>query len=126
MPARPSACSAPTAPANPLLCFGALTTGFGLLIAAFGKIPEVARGIAMFATLIVVMPGGARVSTLVFPAWVQQATMVVPTRWAITGLDAVAWRGLGLPESMPAMTALPGFAALFMARAVWRFQNAPA
>jgi ABC-2 type transport system permease protein len=104
MPARPSACSAPTAPADPLLCFGALATGFGLLIAAFGKTPEA-------------------VPTLVFPAWVQQATMVVPTRWAITGLDAVAWRGLGLPESMPA---LPGFAALFMALAVWRFQKAPA
>ena len=108
------------------LCFGALTAGFGLLIAAFGKTPEAARGMAMFATLIMVMLGGAWVPTFVFPAWVQQATMVVPTRWAITGLDAVTWRGLGLPEAMPAMAALLGFAALFMALAVWRFQKAPA
>lgn len=108
------------------LCFGALTAGFGLLIAAFGKTPEAARGIAMFATLIMVMLGGAWVPTFVFPAWVQQATMVVPTRWAITGLDAVTWRGLGLPEAMPAMAALLGFAVLFMALAIWRFQKAPA
>jgi len=106
------------------LCFGALTAGFGLLVAAFGKTPEAARGIAMFATLIMVMLGGAWVPTFVFPAWVQQATMIVPTRWAITGLDAVTWRGLGLPDAMPAMAALLGFAALFMALAVWRFQKA--
>jgi len=108
------------------LCFGALTAGFGLLVAAFGKTPEAARGIAMFATLIMVMLGGAWVPTFVFPAWVQQATMIVPTRWAITGLDAVTWRGLGLPAAMPAMAALLGFAALFMALAIWRFQKAPA
>jgi ABC-2 type transport system permease protein len=108
------------------LCFGALTAGFGLLVAAFGKTPEAARGITMFTTLIMVMLGGAWVPTFVFPAWVQQATMIVPTRWAITGLDAVTWRGLGLPEAMPAMAALLGFAALFMALAIWRFQKAPA
>jgi ABC-2 type transport system permease protein len=107
------------------LCFGALTAGFGLLIAAFGKTPEAARGIAMFATLIMVMLGGAWVPTFLFPAWVQQVTMIVPTRWAITGLDAVTWRGLGLPDAVPAMAALLGFAALFMALAVWRFQKAP-
>jgi ABC-2 type transport system permease protein len=106
------------------LCFGALTAGFGLLIAAFGKTPEAARGIAMFATLIMVMLGGAWVPTFVFPAWVQQVTMIVPTRWAIVGLDAVTWRGLGLPDAVPAMAALLGFAALFMALAVWRFQKA--
>ena len=106
------------------LCFGALTAGFGLLIAAFGKTPEAARGIAMFATLIMVMLGGAWVPTFVFPAWVQQVTMIVPTRWAITGLDAVTWRGLGLPDALPPMAALLGFAGLFMALAVWRFQKA--
>lgn len=39
--------------------FALLTATFGLLIAAFGKTPEAARGIAIFATLIMVMLGGA-------------------------------------------------------------------
>jgi ABC-2 type transport system permease protein len=106
------------------LCFGALTAGFGLLIAAYGKTPEAARGIAMFATLIMVMLGGAWVPTFLFPAWVQQATLVVPTRWAIGGLDAVTWRGLGLAGALPGMGVLLGFAAAFTALAVWRFQRA--
>jgi len=103
------------------LCFGILTAGFGLLIAAFGKTPEAARGIAMFATLIMVMLGGAWVPTFLFPAWVQQATLVVPTRWAIAGMDAVTWRGLGLPAAAPAMAVLLGFGLLFTGAAVWRF-----
>lgn len=103
------------------LCFGALTAGFGLLIAAFGKTPEAARGISMFATLIMVMLGGAWVPTFLFPAWVQQVTLVVPTRWAIVGLDAVTWRGLGVAAALPAMGVLLGFAVAFTALAVWRF-----
>jgi ABC-2 type transport system permease protein len=103
--------------------FGALTAGFGLLIAAFGKTPEAARGIAMFATLILVMLGGAWVPTFMFPAWVQQLTLVVPTRWAIAGLDAVTWRGLGVSAALPAIAVLLGFALLFTAAAVWRFKR---
>jgi ABC-2 type transport system permease protein len=103
--------------------FGALTAGFGLLIAAFGKTPEAARGIAMFATLILVMLGGAWVPTFMFPAWVQQLTLVVPTRWAIAGLDAVTWRGLGAQAALPSIAVLLGFALLFTAAAVWRFRR---
>jgi ABC-2 type transport system permease protein len=103
--------------------FGALTAGFGLLIAAFGKTPEAARGIAMFATLILVMLGGAWVPTFMFPAWVQQVTVVVPTRWAIAGLDAVTWRGLGAAAALPSIGVLLGCALLFTGAAVWRFRR---
>ncbi|WP_051972010.1 ABC transporter permease [Massilia sp. 9096] len=101
--------------------FGVLTAGFGLLIAAYGKTPEAARGIAMFVTLIMVMLGGAWVPTFLFPAWVQQLTLVVPTRWALTGLDAVTWRGLGALAAAPSMAALLVFGLACMALAVWRF-----
>jgi ABC-2 type transport system permease protein len=103
------------------LGFGVLTAGFGLLIAAFGKTPEAARGIAMFVTLIMVMLGGAWVPTFLFPAWVQQFTLIVPTRWALTGLDAVTWRGLGALAAMPSMAALLACGLACMALAVWRF-----
>jgi ABC-2 type transport system permease protein len=39
--------------------FALMTAAFGLLIAAFGKTPEAARGMATFATMIMVMLGGA-------------------------------------------------------------------
>ncbi|MYM89576.1 ABC transporter permease [Rugamonas sp. FT82W] len=101
--------------------FSLMTAAFGLLIAAFGKTPEAARGIATFATLIMVMLGGAWVPSFVFPEWVQQATLLVPTRWAIDGFDAVTWRGLGFDGVLMPIAVQLGFAAVFGAIAGWKF-----
>lgn len=115
--------------ANPLgfvgvgLCFALMTAGFGLLIAAFGKTPEAARGIAVFATLIMVMLGGAWVPSFVFPAWMQQLTFVIPTRWAVDGFDAVTWRGLGMDGALGPMAVQLGFAAVFAGLAIWKFRR---
>lgn len=108
------------------VCFALLSATFGLFIAAFGKTPEAARGLATFATLIMVLLGGAWVPTFLFPQWLQTATLVVPTRWAVDGLDAMTWRGLPLVAALPAMAALLGFALLFGGLALWKFhrQNA--
>ena len=105
-------------------CFSLLTATFGLLIAAFGKTPEAARGLAVFATLIMVMLGGAWVPSFFFPPWVQQVSLAVPTRWAIDGLDAVTWRGLGMEAAWPVMGVQLAFAALFGLLAMWKFGRA--
>jgi ABC-2 type transport system permease protein len=105
------------------LCFGVLTASLGLLIAAFGKTPEAARRIAMFAILIMVMLGGAWMPSFLFPEWMQKLTMAVPVRWAIDGLDTVTWRGLDAMAAAPAMGVQLGFAALFGVIAVWKFKR---
>ena len=105
------------------VCFALLTASFGLLIAAFGKTPEAARGIAVFATLVMVMLGGAWVPSFMFPDWVQKVTVAVPTRWAIDGLDAMTWRGLGMDAAGVAMAAELGFALLFAILAVTKFKR---
>ena len=103
------------------LCFALMTATYGLLIAAFGKTPEAARGIAVFATLIMVMLGGAWVPSFIFPEWLQKMTLVVPTRWAIDGFDAVSWRGLGFGAALTPMAVLLAFAALFGGVALLKF-----
>jgi ABC-2 type transport system permease protein len=105
------------------LCFGILTASLGLLIAAFGKTPEAARKIAMFAVLVMVMLGGAWLPSFLFPEWMQTLTMAVPTRWAVDGLDAVTWRGLGVAAAAPAMGVQLAFALVFGAIAVWKFKR---
>jgi len=69
--------------------FSVMTAFFGLLIAALGKTPEATRGLSIFVVLILVMLGGAWVPTFIFPQWLQKLTVVVPTRWAVDGLDAM-------------------------------------
>ena len=40
--------------------------------------------------LLLVMLGGAWVPSFVFPGWLQQASLVVPTRWAVDGLADIS------------------------------------
>ena len=104
------------------VCFALMTASFGLLLAAFGRTPEAARGMAVFATLILVMLGGAWVPSFVFPAWMQQLTVVVPTRWAVDGFDAMTWRGLGMDVAFLTGGVQLAFTALFAGLAMWRFK----
>jgi ABC-2 type transport system permease protein len=99
-----------------------MASSFGLLIAALGKTPPATRGVAMLAVLIMVMLGGAWVPAFVFPPWLQKATLAVPARWAVDGLDAATWRGVGLAGLLSTIGALFAFAALFGALAVARFR----
>jgi ABC-2 type transport system permease protein len=105
-----------------LVAFALLTASFGLLIAALGKTPDATRGLAILATLLLVMLGGAWVPSFIFPAWLQAISLFVPTRWAIDGLDAMTWRGLPLDAAVLPVAVMLGFAALFSVLAVWRFQ----
>jgi len=98
-----------------------LASTFGLLIAALGKTPEATRGISIFAVLIMVMLGGAWVPTFVFPAWLQKATLVVPARWAVDGIEGMTWRGLPLSSALSGIGVLAAFSILFGALALWRF-----
>jgi ABC-2 type transport system permease protein len=95
---------------------------FGILVAALGNTPASARGITTFAILIMVMLGGAWVPSFVFPAWLQQFTLVVPVRWAVDGLDAVTWRGIGAAGAVTPVLVLVGFAAAFITVAAVRFR----
>jgi ABC-2 type transport system permease protein len=103
------------------LAFSLLTASFGLLIAALGRTPEATRGLAIFATLLMVMLGGAWVPTFVFPAWLQTVSLAVPTRWAVDGLDAMTWRGMGASAALAPIGVMLAFTAVFAALAVWRF-----
>jgi ABC-2 type transport system permease protein len=105
-----------------LIAFALTTASFGLLIAAIGKTPEATRGLAILVTLLMVMLGGAWVPAFIFPAWLQQLTLAVPTRWAVDGLDAMSWRGLPFEAALPAIGVLLGFAAVFTALALARFE----
>ncbi len=95
---------------------------FGLLVAALGRTPASARGVTTLAVLMMVMLGGAWVPTFIFPAWLQQLTLVVPARWAVDGLDAMTWRGIGIGGAVWPTAVLLMFAAAFWTIAASRFR----
>ena len=100
-----------------------MASTFGLLVAALGNSPATARGITTLAVLMMVMLGGAWVPSFIFPAWLQQFTLAVPVRWAVDGLDAMTWRGIGFRGAIAPAAVLFGFAAAFSAIAASRFRG---
>ena len=99
-----------------------MASTFGLLVAALGKTPgdRARRHDAGGAD-----DGDARRrlgADVRLPRWLQQVTIVVPARWAVDGLDAMTWRGLGFSEAVLPSLVLLGFAVLFGALALARFR----
>ena len=60
--------------------------------------------------------------SFVFPQWLQQASLAVPTRWAVDGLDAVTWRGQGLNAAAAPIAILGATALICLSVAIWRFR----
>jgi ABC-2 type transport system permease protein len=102
--------------------YAVMASTFGLLIASIGQTPGGTRGVAALATLVMVMLGGAWVPAFIFPAWLQTATLVIPVRWAVDGLDAMTWRGLGVEAAVLPTAVLLAFAVAFAALALTRFR----
>ena len=102
--------------------FSLMTAAFGLMVAALGETPEATRGYSIMATLFMVMLGGAWVPAFVFPKWLQRVATVVPTKWAMDGLDGMTWRGLGFSAAIAPIAVLLFFTLLFAAVAVIRFR----
>lgn len=102
--------------------FSLMTAAYGLFIAAMGKTAEASRALAILGTLVMVMLSGAWVPSFVFPPWMQSVTKAIPARWAMDGIDAMTWRGLGLEEALLPIAVLLGSAVVFGVIAVWRFR----
>ncbi len=96
-----------------LFSLALLAASFGLLIAAIGRTPEATRGLAILVTLLLVMLSGSWVPSFLFPQWLQTVSLFVPTRWAVDGLDATTWRGLGLQAALLPMVVTAGSAVVF-------------
>ena len=77
----------------------------------------------MLAVLLLVMLGGGSVPAFVFPEWLRTVTLVLPTRWAIDGLETVTWRGAGFAAgALPAAAVLLGYSALSLLISRLRFR----
>jgi ABC-2 type transport system permease protein len=98
--------------------------GSGLIASVIAKSQLVA---VQFALMVSYMPV-AMISGFMFPIanmpkWLQAISMIVPGRYYLTTLRGVLLKGNGLDVLGRDILALAGFAAAFLALAVWRFRR---
>lgn len=102
--------------------FALMASALALLAATLGKTPQATRGISVAVILVLSMLSGGMVPASFFPAWVQKASLAFPTRWAIDGLDAMTWRGLGFVDALAPSGVLLATALVAAGFAAWRFR----
>lgn len=105
-----------------ILNIGLLAASLGLLLAAVGQTPQATKSLAVPVVLVMLMLSGAWIPSFIFPDWLQLPTKIMPTRWAIDGLNAMTWRGLGMNAALESCAVMLGFATIFGWFAVRRFR----
>ncbi|HEY9088700.1 MAG TPA: ABC transporter permease [Anaerolineaceae bacterium] len=96
--------------------------GIGTALGAFVKTGGQANGIAILTGMVMALLGGCWYPIELFPKVVQDATRVLPTRWAMEGILNLALRGQGLENVLPHIGVLLAFALGGFAIGVWRFR----
>jgi ABC-2 type transport system permease protein len=107
----------------PLVVCGILAfMSIGLLVGAFAKTQQAATSIANLIILPMAFLGGAFVPLDFAPAWVREASYVMPLRYLVTGMQDVMARGEGPASALPAIAILLGFTLVVSAIAVRVFR----
>jgi ABC-2 type transport system permease protein len=105
-----------------LLTSALAAAAFGTLMGTFIKTESQAGGLSVIFGMVFALMGGCWYPLELFPAAIQNAVKILPTRWAMQGMLDLVLRGGGLQEVLPEAAVLLGFALLFFSLGVWRFR----
>lgn len=114
--------SSPGALAALLAATALAAAGIGTAMGAFIKTPGQANGVAIMSGMLLGLLGGCWYPIELFPPAIQNASRILPTRWAMDGILDLALRGQGFESILPHIGVLLGFALVFFAIGVLRFR----
>lgn len=97
--------------------------GLGVLVASLGRSEAQVDTLSMLLAITLAALGGLMVPAYIMPGALQTVSLYTPHAWALRGYQDVIVRGLGVPDIVPELTALLGFALAFMVIGVWRLRS---
>jgi ABC-2 type transport system permease protein len=101
-----------------------LAAATGLLVAALGVTEARARSVSILFILAVSLLGGLWVPAFLLPSWVRDVSVLLPTTWAMRGLETVTWRRGDFFAALPSVAAVTGFAFVLLMIASLRLKFA--
>jgi len=114
--------SSPAGLAVLLISFGLASVALGTMLGTFMRSESQANGASMALGMSMALLGGCWYPLELFPAAARTAAYLLPTAWAMQGLNNLLLRGAGLAGVLPQAGVLLGFAAVFFVVGVWRFR----
>jgi ABC-2 type transport system permease protein len=103
------------------LAFGLASVAFGTMLGTFVKTQGQASGLSLALGMAMALLGGCWYPLELFPTTVQKIVQILPTTWAMAGMNDIVLRGQGLAAVLPEAAVLLGFAGLFFTVGVLRF-----
>jgi len=114
--------ASPAGLAAVLVSFGLAAVALGTMLGTFVRSESQANGASIALGMTLALLGGCWYPLELFPASARTAANLLPTAWAMQGLNNLLLRGGGLAQVLPQAGVLVGFAAVFFAVGVWRFR----
>ena len=106
------------------VCTAICFSGIMMIVSNLGKSEQSVSGVGWSLNLVMAMLGGCMIPVMFMPAFVQQASVVSPVRWAILAIEGAVWRGFSWGEILPACAVLLGIGALGFAAGTWLLSRA--
>jgi len=101
-----------------------LSASTGLLVASIGGNESRARSVAILVILALSMLGGLWLPPFLMPNWLRTIGLVLPTSWALAGLEAATWQGGSLAAALLSASVVSAFSIGFLLVALVGFQRA--
>ena len=98
------------------------SAAFGVLLASFVNDVKAVSAAGVLVSLILAPIGGSWWPLFIVPEWMQSLAKITPHGWANTGFNKLMLFGAEFADVTQEMTALAGFALIFIVIAVWRFR----
>ena len=95
---------------------------FGVMLASFVGNAQTASAAGVLASLVLAPIGGCWWPLFITPDWMQALAKFTPHGWANAGFNKLMLFGAEFGDVTQEMVALAGFAAVFLAVALWKFR----
>jgi ABC-2 type transport system permease protein len=99
-------------------------TGFSLLVATFARTREQIIPIGLTVVMLVCAVGGCWWPLFMEPSWLQHASHVTPTAWAMDGLSDLILRDRTLGGIAPTLAALLAYGLVCLGVGAWLYRLA--
>lgn len=109
-----------------VLASAGLAASCGLMVASIGGSEGRARSIAILVILAVSMIGGLWLPSFLLPWWVRDLGRLMPTSWALRGLEAATWQGAGFLQAATCAGVVAAYSLVFLALAMVLLTRRPA
>jgi ABC-2 type transport system permease protein len=96
--------------------------GVALALSALARTERQLVSVGTLSILLMSFVGGAWMPSFLMPGWAQATAKALPLHWAMEGLAAMTWRGLGAWEGLKWAARLGAFGCALGALGVWRFR----